>query len=174
MLLRSASFFELVARSRYGALTCRNPGPPQGIPEVYEAISLETIPFPCLVEALVRHCQLSCSVLRLWSHRWALEFWVSDSRVQVWSYLFGYDETGACAAKRRQSQCFRAEHGNRSNAPIPMAKLDVMANPRPIYLQRTPWSAHKSNTDQPRTSQSGGGTLAVAPGVPYFSSNIIL
>lgn len=48
------------------SLTCANAGPPQGIPEVYEALSLEAMCFACLVETLPRYCQPAGSYVR-WS-----------------------------------------------------------------------------------------------------------
>lgn len=56
------------SRSRGGRypLTCADASPPQGVPEVYEALSLESMCFACLVETLPRYCQPVGSYVR-WS-----------------------------------------------------------------------------------------------------------
>lgn len=56
---------------------------------------------------------------------------------------------------------------------IPMAKLDVMASPRPIYLQRKN-PRHQRESPLATLPGKSRGQGAGRGEQPYFSSNIIL
>lgn len=93
--------------------------------------------FACLVETLPRYCQPAGSDVR-----WSQGIGSVVSRVRVWIYLFRYDETRACAAGYVSQVHASGKVGcKRRKCAVPMAKLDVMARPRPMYLRCPPWSA---------------------------------